>query len=168
MGTQFESRWKRLRETVEAIRVLWTQSEPSYQGELVKFPRVRCDPKPIQKPGPPILLGALGPKALERVVRTYDGWVPIAGRPQSFKRHVDALRKVATERGRDPKTLQISAFVAPADDGISLEDLKLYKEAGADRLVPFSQGDAIKMAAGKTLEIVRRPAPTVERAEKVK
>ena len=167
MGTRFESRWKRLRETVEAIRVLWTQAEPSYQGELVKFPALRCDPKPIQKPGPPILLGALGPKALERVVRTYDGWVPIAGKPHSLKRNVDALRKVATERGRDPNTLQISAFVAPADDGISLEDLKLYKEAGADRLVLFSQGDAIKMAAGKTLEIVRRLAPTVERAAKV-
>ena len=117
--------------------------------------------------GKTLLLGALGPKALERVVRTYDGWVPIAGKPHSLKRNVDALRKVATERGRDPNTLQISAFVAPADDGISLEDLKLYKEAGADRLVLFSQGDAIKMAAGKTLEIVRRLAPTVERAAKV-
>jgi probable F420-dependent oxidoreductase len=168
MGTRFGTRWKRLRETVEAIRILWTQPEPSYQGELVKFPAVRCDPKPIQKPGPPILLGARGPKALERVVRTYDGWVPIAGRPQSFKRDVDELRKVAKERGRNPDTLGISAFVAPAEDGISLEDLKLYQEAGADRLVLFSQGDAIKMAEGKTLEIVRRLAPTVERAEKLK
>jgi probable F420-dependent oxidoreductase len=168
MGTRFGTRWKRLRETVEAIRILWTQPEPSYQGELVKFPAVRCDPKPIQKPGPPILLGARGPKALERVVRTYDGWVPIAGRPQSFKRDVDELRKVAKERGRNPDTLSISAFVAPAEDGISLEDLKLYQEAGADRLVLFSQGDAIKMAEGKTLEIVRRLAPTVERAEKLK
>jgi alkanesulfonate monooxygenase SsuD/methylene tetrahydromethanopterin reductase-like flavin-dependent oxidoreductase (luciferase family) len=113
------------------------------------------------------LLGARGPKALERVVRTYDGWVPIAGRPHSFKRDVDALRKVATDRGRDLGTLNISAFVAPMEDGISLEDLKLYQEAGADRLVLFSQGDAIKMAAGETLEIVRRLASTVERAEKV-
>ena len=168
LGTQFVTRWKRLRETVEAIRLLWTQPEPSYQGELVKFPAVRCDPKPIQKPGPPILLGARGPKAIERVVRTYDGWVPIAGKPHSFKRDVDELRKVATERGRNPETLNISAFVAPAEDGISLEDLKLYQEAGAHRLVLFSQGDAIKMAAGKTLEIVRRLAPTVERNAKVR
>jgi len=168
LGTKFESRWKRLRETVEAIRVLWTQPEPAYQGELVKFPAVRCDPKPIQKPGPPILLGARGPKAMERVVRTYDGWAPIAGKPQSLKRDVDALKKVATERGRNPETLTISAFVAPAEDGIPLEDLKLYREAGADRLILFSQGDAIKMAAGKTLEIVRRLAPTIERAVRVK
>jgi probable F420-dependent oxidoreductase len=164
MGTRFETRWKRLRETVEALRVLWTQSEPSYQGELVKFPAVRCDPKPIQEAGPPILLGARGAKGMERVVRTYDGWAPIAGKPQSLKRDIDALRKLAAERGRNPETLQISAFVAPREDGIAVEDLKLYKEAGANRLVLFSQGDAIKMASGKTLEIVRRLAPTVERA----
>jgi len=168
MGTRFGSRWKRLRETVEALRVLWTQAEPSYEGELVKFPPVRCDPKPIQKPGPPILLGARGPKALERVVRTYDGWVPIAGKPSGLKRDIDALKKVATEHGRNPDSLSISAFIGPAEDGISLEDLKLYHDAGADRLVLFSQGDAIKMAAGKTLEIARRLAPTVERAEHVR
>jgi len=167
MGARFGTRWKRLRETVEAMRVLWTQPEPSYEGELVKFPAVRCDPKPIQKSGPPILLGARGPKAIERVVRTYDGWVPIAGRPASFKRDIDELRKVATERGRDPKTLSITGFVGPREDGISSEDLKLYQDAGAERLVLFSQGDAIKMAAGQTLAIVRRLAPTVERAAKL-
>jgi probable F420-dependent oxidoreductase len=168
MGTNFGTRWKRLRETVEALRVLWTEGEPSYQGELVNFPAVRCDPKPIQKPGPPILLGARGPKALERVVSTYDGWVPLAGKPQSFKRDIDALKKVAVEQGRNPDSLQISGFVGPSEDGISLEDLKLYQEAGAHRLVLFSQADAIKMAAGKTLEIVRRLAPTVERAAKMR
>src|SRR3984957_1384931 len=138
MGTNFGTRWKRLRETVEALRVLWTEREPSYQGELVNFPAVRCDPKPIQKPGPPILLGARGPKALERVVRTYAGWVPLAGKPQSFKRDIDALKKVAVEEGRNPDSLNISAFVAPAEDGIALEDLKLYREAGAHRLLLFS------------------------------
>ena len=134
----------------------------------MKFPPVRCDPKPIQKPGPPILLGARGPRAIERVVRTYDGWVQIAGKPQSLKRDVDALRKVAADRDRNPDTLSISAFIAPTEDGISMEDLQRYKEGGADRFVLFSQSDAIKMAAGKTLEIVRRLAPTVERADHIK
>ncbi len=166
LGTNFLTRWKRLRETVEALRVLWTQPEASYQGELVKFPAVRCDPKPIQK-RIPILLGARGEKAMERVIRSYDGWVPIAGRPASFKRDIDAIKKLASERGRNPDTLHISGFVGPGEDGISAEDLKLYKEAGAHRLVLFSQGDAIKMASGKTMEIVRRLAPTVERAAKL-
>src|SRR5713226_2348965 len=71
MGTKFSLRWKRLRETVEAMRVLWTQAEASYEGELVRFPAVHCEPQPVQKPYPPVLLGALGHKALERVARTY-------------------------------------------------------------------------------------------------
>ncbi|HUA36012.1 MAG TPA: LLM class F420-dependent oxidoreductase [Candidatus Binataceae bacterium] len=167
LGTRFETRWKRLRETVEALRVLWKEPAPSYEGELVKFPAVRCDPKPIQKSGPPILLGARGPKAIERVVRTYDGWVPIAGKPSSLKRDIEALRKAASERGRNPDTFDISAFIAPAEDGISSDDLQAYKDAGANRLVLFSQGDAIKMASGKTMEIVRRLAPTVERATRL-
>jgi probable F420-dependent oxidoreductase len=166
-GTPFGMRWKRLRETAEAMRVLWTQPEGSYQGELVKFPPLRCDPKPVQKGGPPILLGARGPKALERVVRSYDGWAPVAGKPESFKRDIGALKKLAAERGRDPESLQITGFVAPVDSGPSLDDLKFYKEAGVHRLVLFSQRDAVEMAKGKALEIVRRVAPTAERAQHV-
>jgi probable F420-dependent oxidoreductase len=165
MGTQFTKRWKRLRETTEAMRVLWSEKEPAYRGELVSFPPLRCDPKPAQKPGPPILLGARGPKALERVVRTYDGWCPVVGRRESFKRDIDALRKLAAERGRDPAKLQINGFVGPAEDGVSLDDLKFYKEAGVHRVILFSQRDAVRMAAGRTMEIVRKLAPTVERAQ---
>lgn len=55
MGTQFNQRWKRLRETVEAMRVLWTQTAASDDGELIRFPAVRCEPKPVQQLGPPRL-----------------------------------------------------------------------------------------------------------------
>ena len=163
-GAQFGTRWKRLRETVEALRLLWTQPEPGYQGELVRFPALRCDPKPVQKGGPPILLGAHGPKGRERVVRTFDGWCPVAGKPETFKRDVAELRALAKERGRNPESLQIMAFVGPGEDGLSLDELKFYDEAGASRLVLFSQRDAIAMANGKALDVIRRVAPTVERA----
>jgi probable F420-dependent oxidoreductase len=166
-GTNFVTRWKRLRETTEAMRVLWTEKECSYQGDLVKFPPVRCEPKPVQKPGPPILLGALGPKALERVARTYDGWCPAAGKPGDLKRDAETIRKLAAGRGRDPKRIRIEPFAAPPDEGISLDDLKRFNEAGVDRLILFSQRDAVRMAHGRALEVVRRLAPTVERAQHV-
>jgi len=165
MGTQFGMRWRRLRETVKALRVLWTEAEPSYNGELVKFPPVRCDPKPIQKGGPPIMLGAHGPKGRERVVRSYDGWCPVIGKPETFKRDVADLRRLAAERGRDPASLQITAFAPPHDDGLSTDELKFYQEAGANRLVLFSQRDAIASADGKALDIIRRIAPTIDRAQ---
>jgi probable F420-dependent oxidoreductase len=163
-GANFTTRWKRLRETVEALRLLWTQPEPSYSGDIVHFPPVRCDPKPVQSGGPPILLGAHGPKGRERVARTFDGWCPVAGKPEALKGEVAELRKLASERGRDPSTLQLMGFIAPGEDGLSSEQLKLYADAGLQRLVLFSQRDAIAMAHGRTLEIIRRVAPTVERA----
>jgi probable F420-dependent oxidoreductase len=165
MGTQFVKRWKRLRETTEAMRVLWKEKAPAYEGELVKFPPVRCDPKPVQKPGVPVLLGARGPKALERVIRTYDGWCPVVGKPESFKRDIGVLRKMAAERRRNPDSLKFVGFVAPDDDGLSLDMLKFYKDTGAHHLVMFSQRHAIEMAAGKALDIVRKMAPTMERLQ---
>jgi probable F420-dependent oxidoreductase len=163
-GAKFSTRWKRLRETVEALRLLWTKAEASYEGEIIRFPAVRCDPKPVQQGGPPILLGAHGPKALERVARTYDGWCPVAAKPESFKRDVTELRRLAAAQGRNPDSLRIMAFVSPGEDGVAVDTLKLYAEAGAERLVLFSQRDAIAMARGQTLSIIRRLAPTVERA----
>lgn len=166
-GAQFSSRWKRLRETVEALRLLWTEAEPSYQGELVHFPAVRCDPKPIQKGGPPILLGAHGSKGRERAARVYDGWCPAAAKPETFKADVAELRKLAAEHGRNPEALHIMPFVAPGEDGVPTDQLKLYQDAGAQRIVLFSQRDAIDMARGHTLEILRRNAPTIERAARL-
>src|SRR5690349_939233 len=88
MGTKFGIRWKRMREMVEAMRVLWTKGVASYEGETLRFPAVRCEPRPLQKPYPPVLLGAHGPKALERVARTYDGWFPLVNNPAHLKRDV--------------------------------------------------------------------------------
>ena len=62
MGVDFKRRWLHLRESVEALRELWTKEEASYNGEIIKFPAVRLHPKPVQKPGPPIILGAHDPK----------------------------------------------------------------------------------------------------------
>jgi len=167
MGANFGSRWKRLRETVEAMRVCWSDPEPSYQGELVHFPALRCEPKPLQKPYPPILLGGHGPKVLERVARTYDGWMPLVPNPESLKRDVTTLRKLAADKGRKPDELRITALVDPQENGPSLDDLKKYADAGASRVVLFSQRMAISIADGAAVELIKRFEPVIERAQKV-
>jgi probable F420-dependent oxidoreductase len=167
MGTQFGWRWKRLRETVEAMRVLWTQTEASYEGDLVQFPAVRCEPKPVQKPYPPVLLGAHGPKALQRVARYCDGWFPLAPKPEALKQDVDTIRKLAQEAGRDPDAIQVTVIVEPRDGGPSEDLMKRYREAGASRIVIFSQEMGTEMSDGKALEWVKQVAPVVERARKV-
>jgi len=167
MGTRFGLRWKRLRETVEAMRVLWTQAEANYEGDLVRFPAVRCEPKPVQKPYPPVLLGALGQKALERVARTYDGWYPFVPSLEAFQKDMATLRKLTTEAGRNPDILQVTAIVDPRDGGPSVDDLKRYRDAGASRIVIYSQQTRQDDADGQALQVVKRLAPIVERAQKV-
>jgi len=167
MGTRFGLRWKRLRETVEAMRVLWTQAEASYEGDLVRFPAVRCEPKPVQKPYPPVLLGALGQKALERVARTYDGWYPFVPSLEAFQKDMAMLRKPTTEAGRNPDILQVTAIVDPRDGGPSVDDLKRYRDAGASRIVIYSQQTRQDDADSQALQVVKRLAPIVERAQKV-
>jgi len=165
MGASFGLRWKRMREIVEAMRVLWTKDEASYEGEIVRFPPVRCEPKPVQRPYPPVLLGAHGPKALERVARTYDGWFPLVRDPESLKRDVTTIRQLAAGYGRDPDTLQVTAIVDPRDHGPSADDLKRYRDAGASRVVLFSQKIGVETAAGRAPELIRQFAPVIERAQ---
>ena len=167
LGTEFRLRWKRMRETVEAMKVLWTQREASYQGDLVSFPAVRCEPKPVQPGGPPILLGAHGPKALERVARTYDGWFPLVQDPESFAKHMTTLRQLTKEAGRDPDALQITIIVDPGESGPSVDDLKRYRDAGAQGVLPFSQQMGTEIADGRAMAWIDRVLPTVERAQRV-
>src|SRR5260370_30388200 len=98
-GTEFSTRWKLLRERVEAIKAIWTQEEPEYHGDMVDFGPTWSWPKPVQKPHPPVLLGGSGPKILERVVRYADGWMPNRG--QAVER-IPELQEMARAAGRGP------------------------------------------------------------------
>src|SRR5581483_3258950 len=104
-GTDFRTRWKLLRERVLAMKAIWTEDEPSFQGELVRFPPLWSWPKPVQKPHPPVLLGGHGPRALARVVEYADGWLPIGVRAKNLADGIASLRRLAREQGRDPASL---------------------------------------------------------------
>ena len=56
-GTVFETRWKVLRERIEAMKAIWTKSKAEYHGEMVNFDPMMTWPKPVQKPHPPIWVG---------------------------------------------------------------------------------------------------------------
>ncbi len=164
MGAKFGSRWKRSREEIEAMRALWSHGTASYEGELVRFESVRCEPRPVQRPGPPVILGAHGPKALERVARTYDGWMPLVPTPEELKPQVVELRKLLKERGRPETSVQISPLVDPKESGPSADELKRWRDAGAGRIILLSQQTVAETADGKALELIKRFTHLVERA----
>ena len=164
MGVNFPRRWRHLRESVEALRALWSQDNVGYDGEIVKFPPVRLYPRPIQKPGPPILLGAHDPKyALRRVARYADGWCPGGLSVEKARECIPKIRQLAREEyGRDPDKLEFSVLLMGGGAGPSEDVMKQYAEAGVSRLIVA----AAASASGDGVKAVQSASDIVERAAK--
>lgn len=163
-GAHFVTRWRRMREMTEAMRRLWTEAAPSYQGTEIRFPAVRCEPKPHQAGGPPFLLGGHGEKALQRIARSYDGWCPIVPGPEEFAIEANQLREMTRASGRDPARLVLSPFVDPAQGDLSTAALKAYRDAGVSRIVLFSISMSEEIANGAGMAWLEKAANIVRRA----
>src|ERR1700752_4148955 len=115
-GTVFETRFKLMRERIEAMKEIWTKSKAEYHGDMVNFDPIMAWPKPVQKPHPPILVGGAWPQAARRAVRYGDGWCPIGGRPGSSPLDVlEQFRNMARDAGRGPQSLPVTLFNPPED-----------------------------------------------------
>jgi probable F420-dependent oxidoreductase len=131
-GTEFALRWKILRERIEAMKAIWTTREASYRGETVAFDRIVAEPKPAQKPHPPIHVGGAFPGGMKRALRFGDGWMPLRGRgDDDVAKHVAAFREAAGEAGRDPASMEVTLYACPPD----AELIDRCEEAGVTRLV---------------------------------
>src|ERR1700738_2543384 len=131
-GTVYETRFKRLREQIEAMKEIWTKDKPEYHGELVDFPAMMPWPKPVQKPHPPIIVGGAFRFAARRAIRYGDGLIPQApsagsGGPEEF---TPRRRKRAEDAGRDPQTLSVTLGGATEE----LDLLKRNRDLGIARM----------------------------------
>lgn len=113
-GVAFKDRWRVLKERIEAMKMIWTQEEPSFDGEFVKFEPMWSYPKPIQSRGPKIWIGANSKFVPDRVADYADGWMPIRGRPGGGS--IEMLREACEKRGRDFNDITLAQFMAPSDE----------------------------------------------------
>jgi probable F420-dependent oxidoreductase len=146
-GVAYKTRFKQMREHVEAMKAIWTEEEASYDGEFVKFERIWSNPKPARKPHPPILLGGETDYTLKRIVEYCDGWIPRGGPNFEPKTGIARLHKMAKEYGRDPKTLSTTVFRGPT----TKEGLDACREAGIDRVL-YDMPDVPRDEALKVLD----------------
>ena len=142
-GTDFSTRFKLMRERVEAMKAIWTQDESEYHGELVDFGPMWCWPKPIQKPHPPILLGGSGPAVLKRVVLYADAWMPNRGADLP---RIPELQELASAAGRGP----IPVTIYPKAEAAAIEQAA---EAGVERCIWYVPSDGRDQALGKLDEL---------------
>jgi len=132
-GTVFSTRFKKLEEQVRAVRAIWREPEPSFRGEFVTFERIWCYPKPVQKDGPPVILGGMGTPAMKRVVAYGDGWLPIDGGMgvEALAPMLAEFRKLVAASGRAPDSVPISVY------GVSqnAEAVEKYRQLGVSRVI---------------------------------
>lgn len=130
LGVDFATRGPRTDEYVAAMRVLWSEEAPTFEGEFVQFKGAYCRPQPVNG-NVPIIVGGHSRAAARRAGRIGDGFFPARGISENL---LQLARDTARENGRDPDALEITASL-PAD----LDDIPNLAKLGVDRiLVPVT------------------------------
>jgi probable F420-dependent oxidoreductase len=131
IGLDFASRGRRVDEALEVCRRLWTDEVIEQHGEFFDFGPVMFEPKPVQKPHPPVIVGGESPPALRRAARAGDGWVGLDHTLDTIDEPLAKLRKLREEAGRADEPFEITVG-GPVH---SEDDISRWEEAGVDRLI---------------------------------
>ena len=100
-----KERFLRLEEAVQIIRKMWTEDHASFQGQFYKVREAYCNPKPIQKPHPPIMVGGSGERQTLRIAAKYADACNIFGSPETIRKKLVILREHCRAAGRDYNTI---------------------------------------------------------------
>lgn len=158
--------WKLTLESIEAMKLLWTNGRAGYDGELVSFPEVICDPMPVQRPHPPIVFGARPtPVAARRVAAAGNGIYLTVVSPEDVVAARRAITAECEKIGRDPEEIEISVSVHDPSPQIQ----HMFEDAGANRLVVMLHNHdgtslPIEEWGARQMENILAPAPTPDEA----
>jgi probable F420-dependent oxidoreductase len=156
LGIPFADRGARTDEYTDAILALWTQEKPAYRGRFVSFEGVRAEPRPVQKPHPPLVIGGHSPAACRRAVARGNGWygfnLDIAGTRECLE-HIDRAR---ADVGRPEALGELEISVTPPPAPPNRDLLREYEDLGVHRLIllpPFGGPDAIVQSMEEAAEV---------------
>lgn len=137
-GMDPRTRGRRLDEVLGVCKRLWSEETVDHDGEFYQFEPVRFEPKPLQRPHPPIHIGGESTAALRRVARHGDGWYGIGHTLDTIVPVLEKLRQIAQVEGRDAGQLEITT----ASDVNSRDELQRWEDLGVTRLVvcPWRRG----------------------------
>jgi probable F420-dependent oxidoreductase len=128
-GVPWARRGARLDETLDVLQGLWTEEEFGHDGEHFSFPQVAFEPKPVQRPGPPVLVGGESAAALSRAVRRGDGWIGMHHTPESVQ---EPLSRLSVEVARAGRTRPLTTTVAAQPGEV---DVAGWQRSGVDRVI---------------------------------
>jgi probable F420-dependent oxidoreductase len=148
-GTDPSRRFSIMRERILAMKAIWTQDEAEFHGRHVDFDPIWCWPKPAQKPHPPVVVGGLGEKVLDRVLDYGDEWMPNRLDPEELAPRIAELRE------RAGRNVPVTYYGAPAEDAF----VERLEAAGVDRVLLMLPSEP----ADEALPLVERYAELAAR-----
>jgi alkanesulfonate monooxygenase SsuD/methylene tetrahydromethanopterin reductase-like flavin-dependent oxidoreductase (luciferase family) len=133
---------------VAAMRELWSKPAASFHGKYVNFDRIVCNPKPLQQPGPPILIGSTDKNALRWVARWGDGYNPVCfvtEKAVSFmRRKMSDLKEECARVGRDFSKLDVTLMISLGGERPATQELLgQLSELGVQRVVEVSASEPL-------------------------
>ena len=152
LGSDFDHRWTQAAEYVAAMRELWSKPAASFHGKYANFDDIVCNPKPVQQPGPPVLIGSADKNALKRVARWADGYIPVcfenAKAAAYMRRNLAELKTECDKTGRDFGKLDITVMASlPAERSrtqeliAELTELRVNRVVDVNAIEPLFAGD---------------------------
>jgi probable F420-dependent oxidoreductase len=131
VGIDWKTRGRRLDEALACCKHLWSDETIEFEGEFFAFEPVAFEPKPVQRPWPPIHVGGESPAALRRAARQADGWIGLDHTPESVRAPVAKLAELR-QRG---ETADGHFEISVGGEVANRDDLARFAEAGVDRLI---------------------------------
>ena len=181
-GASLPLRSARADEFIGVLRAMWSADPVEFEGQFFRVPQSIIQPKPVQQPHPPIYLAAFKPRALERVARLADGWIPTGLPIAGIRQMMSQIRRTAEAAGRDPAAVQLivlahliltdrpqgsarAEWIGSLDE--ILTDVEAVRELGASELIlnlGFSPPAQSQAGFLEGLEQLRRSVPELAAA----
>jgi len=135
LGVPFDQRGRRGNDYLAAIRAIWTQAKPAYQGRYVSFADVQAQPQPVQRPTPPIIVGGRTPAAFRRAVQDGHGWYGFGLDVEQTASDIETLREMEQRYQRPAALGRLELSVTPPGYDIDAATVERYATIGVDRLI---------------------------------
>jgi probable F420-dependent oxidoreductase len=132
VGMPFDSKGRRAEEAIAAMKALWTMARAEYRGEFFSYSGVRAEPRPIQRPNPPIVFGGKSKYAFGRTARVGDGWFGYALDLDATANCIAGIRSACDRHSRDFNEIEVS--ITPKAE-LDVELARRYADLGMRRLI---------------------------------
>jgi probable F420-dependent oxidoreductase len=158
LGARFDDRGARTDEYIDVLRALWTQEKPSFAGRTVRFSGVDAQPRPVQKPHPPVVVGGMSPSAFRRALLRGNGWYGFARDVAAAKGDLAGIAAARAEAVRPAALGALEISITPPR-AVDEPTARAYADLGVDRLVLLLPG----RGEAEALRFIEQSEPLVRK-----